>query len=336
MHRAPLLALLAALGGCNGDLPTASFVDKLRVLAVQADPPEVAPGDATTLRALAVEPAQPTVPTAPLSTLWLACRVPPGVTSPLPCGLNAGELDGTALPPACGAATAGELCVLGSDEKVTLTPSVGYLGGDASGTALVTAVVADTGAGAAACLLETARNGGLPVEPDRCVLALKRVTVRDALVPNADGRLEAPNRNPALDRLYLVDEDGRVRSLLDDDAAVPPSTGDTSRHERLTTARAADAAEQRADGTYEALALSWFTTGGAIDGGRATFDPPGCGSQDDCARLPPVSYADTSWTSPTMDRAAGEIDPDGRVRFWAVLRDDRGGVGWIAGAAMIR
>jgi hypothetical protein len=192
--------------------------------------------------------------------------------------------------------------------------------------------VADTGAGAAACLLETARNGGLPVEPDHCVISIKRVTVRD---PLADPTLAPPNRNPRLDRLDLLDENGAVRSLLEPDATVAPSPDDIV-DRTLSTLRAEDAAEQKTDGSFEALSLSWFTTGGKIDGGRSTFDPPGCASQEECAALPPVTGATTTWETPTATRAAEQVDTTGRLRFWAVLRDDRGGVGWLEGNVAVK
>jgi hypothetical protein len=39
----------------------------------------------------------------------------------------------------------------------------------------------------------------------------------------------------------------------------------------------------------------------------------------------------TTWNAPTADKAVTQVDADGRIRFWAVLRDDRGGVGWLEG-----
>ena len=64
-----LISLLLCLGGCSSDLPAASFIDKLRVLAVRASPPEIAPGETTTLDALTVEPLLS--PTALAVLLWL-------------------------------------------------------------------------------------------------------------------------------------------------------------------------------------------------------------------------------------------------------------------------
>jgi hypothetical protein len=334
--RLVLMVVLGLIAGCDNDLPVASFVDKLRVLAVQADPPEVAPGARSKLQVLAVEPARPQGPTAPLSAVWLACRLSPGVSNPLPCGLDQGQLDGTQLPPLCEDATASELCILSTTLDASLTPAGDVLGAEVSTELLVTVVIADTGAGAAACLLDTARNGGIPTEPDRCVISLKRVTVRDPSRADEDHPIAAPNRNPALDRLDLLDEDGTVRSLLAGDATVPASPDGDEVSRKLSTVRQESAAEQKPDGSYEALSLSWFTTGGKIDGGRSTFDPPGCDSQSQCATIAPVTSADTTWNAPTADKAASQVDLDGRIRFWAVLRDDRGGVGWLEGTLGVK
>jgi hypothetical protein len=329
-------AFFACLGGCDNGLPVSSFIDKLRVLAVQAEPPEVAPGAASTLSMLAVEPAHPAAAAAPLSAVWLACAIPPGVATPLPCGLDPGQLDATTLPPSCGSAADGGLCLLSTALDATLTPSTTLLGSAVSTELLVTVAVADTGAGAGACLLDTARNGGLPTEPDRCVISIKRVTVRDPTRSDADHPIAPPNHNPMLDRLDLRDQDGTVRSLLDPGATVPPVADQKTLSRTLSTLRHDDSAEQKSDGTYEAMSLSWFTTGGSIDGGRSTFDPPGCASQDACATTPPVTTADTTWNAPTATQAAAQIDPDGRLRFWAVLRDDRGGVGWLQGGLSVK
>jgi hypothetical protein len=326
-----LLVAAVALAGCDNNLPVASFIDKLRVLAVRAEPPELAPGATTALSVLAVEPAHPVGPTAPLSAIWLACRIPPGVATPPPCGLDGSSLDGTQLPASCGAAASGELCVLATTMEASLTPAPALLGADVSTDLLVTVVVADTGAGAAACLLDTARNSGLPTEPDNCVISIKRVTVRDPLRADAANPFAPPNQNPTLDVFDLVDEDGTTRSLLDGEASVPPAPANQNVSRKLGAVRSASAAEQKPDGGYEALSLSWFTTGGSIDGGRSTYDPPGCASQQECAMSPPADGAPTTWNAPTAATAQTQVDPDGRIRFWAVLRDDRGGVGWLEG-----
>ena len=82
---------LLTVGACSNDLPAASFIDKLRVLAVRAEPPEVAPGETTALDLLAVEPLVRQLDgaaAAPLSAVWLACALPAGTLTVAPCGIG--------------------------------------------------------------------------------------------------------------------------------------------------------------------------------------------------------------------------------------------------------
>lgn len=77
-----LAALLSAgllLGGCPignerytkpRDLSEAWFIDKLRLLAIQAEPPEVVPGETATFTALVVDPNEEAGLTA-----WIACPI---------------------------------------------------------------------------------------------------------------------------------------------------------------------------------------------------------------------------------------------------------------------
>jgi hypothetical protein len=53
--RAALLALACVTSGCAADLTDASLVEGLRLLGVQAEPPEAQPGDAVTLQAWVVD-----------------------------------------------------------------------------------------------------------------------------------------------------------------------------------------------------------------------------------------------------------------------------------------
>jgi hypothetical protein len=311
------LAVAVLIAGCGSDLPSASFIDKLRVLAVRAEPPEVAPGAPTRLGRLAVEPPVPSATDdagalAPLSTLWLACGLPSGVSVPLPCGVG---------PDAPG------FQVIGSDAEVSYTPDGSSLGSDGTGEVLLTVVVADTPGGAAGCLAGVGQSG-LPAEPDRCVIALKRLTVSDPARV-----LAPPNANPSLTSFTVEDSGGAPEPLADASMSyASASYAVAGKAMTLATTRADGAAEIKPDGTYEALSISWFSDGGKIDGGRSALDPPGCSSQADCAKKPPVSGASTSWDPPGA-KPQPTAAPDGTVRFWAVVRDDRGGVNWLSGSA---
>jgi hypothetical protein len=320
-----LVVLPLLLAGCGGDLPAASFIDKLRVLAVQANPPELGPGASTLLRALVVEPAQGSAST--ISYHWLACAAPTGVLSELPCGVSPpGAPAPPQDPPRCADQPSASPCLLGDTPEVTLSPDRGVLGANPSGELLVSVTVADRGAGEA-CLAAIAAHSGLPQDPDHCVVALKRVTVTDP------ARATTPlNANPRLQLLGVRppgDQTSEPIALTEVGATFTFSDGKNPPKRSLTVRRAEDAAELRADGRYEILSVSWFTTGGKIDGGRSSFTPSGCASQSDCPMVPPAMESTTDWEAPT----SSTIDSSGAVQFWAVIRDDRGGVGWLDGSA---
>lgn len=71
--RACALAVVVALGGgcTEADLSDASFVSGLRLLGVQAEPPEVLPGDPVMLTAWAVDTHG-----GPIEVTWSACTLP--------------------------------------------------------------------------------------------------------------------------------------------------------------------------------------------------------------------------------------------------------------------
>jgi hypothetical protein len=345
-----LIALSLAVAGCNSDLPPEWQIEKLRVLAVQAEPPEIAPGASTVLQALAVEPPVPppgSPPPSPLSYVWLACTIPPGVTEQVPCGLSTtrpltgADLGQATPPPDCQAEPGADLCLLGTDPIVRFTAPAGALAGARTTQMLITVAIADTPSGAIGCLVDTANNGGMPVDPDHCVLALKRLTVTSPTTPLSDGTLPVFNRNPQLTGFDLVVPTGDQASLLDGTAEFLPTPDGQSPQAALDAARADDAAELEptfdssgkvTGAQYEALTIAWYTTAGKLDSGRSAFVPDACATQQDCPTTPPPADVTTNWTPPTQGQVT-QLTVDGTVQLWAVVRDDRGGISWLAGTA---
>lgn len=91
-----------ALAACTPDFDPASRVDKLRVLAVQAEPPEIAPVPASgaaaapgraALTSLVLRADFATAPDRETTVLYLACVPTPGDPTPSPCVLLAGLRD---------------------------------------------------------------------------------------------------------------------------------------------------------------------------------------------------------------------------------------------------
>jgi len=317
---------LAASGACSSDLPAASFIDKLRVLAVRAQPPEVTPAQpTTTLDYLAVEPRVPqldggTAP-SPLSAVWLACALPSGTLTVAPCGVGGG-LSATMIPPFCKDEPSAPLCIIGTDPTATYTPDASVLAGAPSAEILLTVAVADTPDGAMGCLLDIANNDGLPTNPDHCVVALKRLTVSTSAAPNA---------NPGFKQFYATTPSGYAIDFGSGGGPWQYAPGEDLASWDIAAIRDDAAAERKPDGTYEALTVSWFTTAGHLDGGRSLYLPPGCNQPSQCETQVPEDGADTLWFAPTQSQASGFLDASGTVDFWAVLRDDRGGVGWTDG-----
>ena len=101
--RAPALVavtLACTAAGCSkSDLSDAAFVDGLRLLGAQAEPPEAAPGEMVTLRAWVVDPHGGSI-----AVTWSACLLPGnGVANP-----------------ACTDGSGDSLVALGSGETLTV------------------------------------------------------------------------------------------------------------------------------------------------------------------------------------------------------------------------
>jgi hypothetical protein len=112
MRRAWALWILAATG-CGPSFPPVSIVSQLRVLAVRSDPPEIRPGDSTTLT---MEYADPKGGGREVSIAWAHCTPPGLVTDILSCK------DPHNLVP------------LGSGPSITVTAPADYLATDPHGS----------------------------------------------------------------------------------------------------------------------------------------------------------------------------------------------------------
>jgi hypothetical protein len=313
---------------------------------VRAEPPEIAPGDTTTLDALVALP--PAIATdggssAP-SYLWLACSETPGQQLPSPCGVTAGgnggpDAFGTAAPPLCDVQPDAPFCLAGDTASVRYTAPAITLAPDEEAQIIITLVVADdTVGGATGCALSAAQSGtGAPVAPpgapedynavDHCIIALKRLTVSHAT---------APNHNPALYNFTLgglsLPDDAARYTVTPEGAASQPlatvrCTGDDGMSLRCPPG---SGAEVEPDGTVEPLYVSWFLSAGSISSSRTSFQPADC--TGDCLKMDVAPDASTDWSPPDTADAA-TYAPTGTIDFWAVVRDDRGGVGWLQGSA---
>jgi hypothetical protein len=90
-----VLAVAAALAAaaCSPEFEAASRIEKLRVLAVQAEPPELDPAGAATLTTLVLRADFATAPARTTTVVHLACVPVPGDPRPTPCVELANLLD---------------------------------------------------------------------------------------------------------------------------------------------------------------------------------------------------------------------------------------------------
>lgn len=338
------LALLRLMGACDIPLPTVWLIDaaptredgsldpngKLRVLAVRADPPEAGPGEVVKLSALVVTHPRsgeralidgqlagtPTVPG--LTARFYGCRLPAEsgtVETEGPCGVTEPRR----------AVGLGELPLLPGPATELRIPDEAVPGD----TVLVTLLVADAAqpGGAEGCRVAARERRGAVPDPNHCVIATKRIAI-------ASGG--ARNHNPELKALYLSTLAGGTVELPATTTAtypqLPAELGEDDRPSLvLAGERADDAVENEPDPAdrerrrAELLTLSLFVTAGTLSNGRATF------LDDDCAQEEPLlcaqrAHALVVWRPPSQ-RAFFEA-PDSLIYFFAVLRDDRGGVSW--------
>ena len=125
MDRKLLLFAALALAACTPDFDPASKVDRLRVLAIRADPPEIEPAAATAaapdraaLTSFVLRPDFASDPGRQTTVVYLACTPTPGDPTPTPCAAFATLTDPTVLlaeaaKGACGSAGAGTPAAIG-------------------------------------------------------------------------------------------------------------------------------------------------------------------------------------------------------------------------------
>jgi len=292
-----LLASMAAFTfGCSNDFAPYSQLDSLRVLAVQSEPPNPLPAEPALMSALTFAPAGQAV-----SHQWSWCPVAARASDSYNCPLDesaAAQFLGAPVPP-FDLGTAPTANLTNPFPVATLTAlcgegvnTGGYSAGIDCADGFPITVVLDVRAGAASL-----RAGFVVRLPASSPPIL--------------------NRNPNFDGLTLGGTElvpGGPVTL----AATPGKPLD------LVARLAADAAELRSipatEGDpgqrLERLALSWFADAGKFDKDRTVFID-GVAPLDQAAVNP--------WTAPKE-----EAWPTGPVTFHVVVRDDRGGVGWVS------
>jgi hypothetical protein len=291
-RQSPLLLCLLALASaaCASDLEKQSEVVKLRVLAIRADPAELVVTDGG-VPPRATFTALAVEPSgAPASVRFALCTDQnPTPSSTLDCP----GTQGVNLPPA-GATSA--VLDLG-DPRFLPVLSASVDGGTPDAGVLHEGVPVVIGFEATAPA-NTGPDGG-PSGADGGPLQIVRGFT--TIVVHDDSR--PANRNPELAALR-IGPDGGIDLAADGGTGVPVDSV-----QRLTPLPAPDAKEPTADGP-EKLGYSFFTTAGSLSSLRST-DTTATGESAD-------TFVD--WTTPAAP---------GPVTLWIVVRDGRGGTGFL-------
>ena len=308
------------LGACPDELPRASLIDKLRVLAVRADQPEVVPGTTVALDALVVGHGD-----TPVTYRWHACLAPERGRGFFGGGAGTGSSGGNSYafdaPLTCAEVYAldpTQALDLGSDAIAALTIPEDFLKAENVALAyglgdfealpdeLIFGITAIAGVNMTVSLEVQAG--------DEVVQTFKRVNV--SLAPDT-------NVNPEPPRFDLRTEDAEetpvpasdtvsVGSCLPDDATLskgtfllrPLDVPDPPTSYSVIAGTTDPDEPFRLIETEEVLFYSFFSTEGIFD--REIIKSTGT--------------PEASWRF--------EEVPSGPIPLWVVVRDGRGGVSW--------
>ena len=289
LPRVGCIALAALLAACPDDLEKQSEVVKLRVLAVQAEPAE-----------LIIDLSKNAFPQTTLTALAVEPSGAPVAMEYALCTVQQQvpppdvDCPGTQGIPLASAGSTAAVLDLGDPRVSALALQLMQDGGIPDGGTASDSFPVLVGFSATAPA-HTLSDGGPPGANGGDLQVFRGLTTVAARAPGAP-----PNQNPAIAALLM----GGVEIAADGTTAAPTRTT-----QRLTPAPAPGSKEV-ADGGVEALGYSFFATAGSISALRST-DTTATGQPSDTS---------IDWTTP---------DAAQPVRLWVVVRDGRGGVGWI-------
>jgi hypothetical protein len=292
-----LALALALCSACSNDFSPYSKLDRLRVLAVRAEPPTPLPGQDCELTALTFSPDN-----EPVSHRWSFCPLSALAKDDYRCPFpEAAAQQVFGISPAYDLGTGDEARFTNDFPIEALS---GYCASGIDTTGFTQAVEC---------------NPGFPV-----TLVLEVATGTDALRAGFTVRLPAStppelNSNPTLTSMLLAEQElsaGTTVVTTEADAVLD-----------WTANLAADAIETRTIPTSEGgggrrlerLTFSWFSDAGSLDQDRTVYID-GETTLEQATR--------NRWTAPS----ASQWPASGTVHLSVVARDDRGGVGWLTRA----
>ncbi len=306
MRHARSLMLLAATAAtsasCGEDFAPFNRLDKLRVLAIQANSSTPAPGETAMLRALVYTPPGEQV----TGWQWSWCPLAGPISAGAPCLITEEELRmlaGPDVPP----------YDLGTAETAELRHAL-----DPQLLMAVCAGAAEQGQLALDC------EGGFPIQVKLVVRGTAGETVA---VSQLRLRLssEGPgNANPVIDGL-VADLPGGPAPIDDTPTVTLPRKEETFLRALVAESHAESYAAVDDEGQpvteRERIVLTWFVETGDTRSERTSFVDGSVTFEE---------ALDNRW-----EPAKVEDFPGDRARIIVVIRDDRGGVSWRSGAVLL-
>lgn len=295
------VAVLAA--GCGSNIKPETLVEKLRVLSIVAEPPEVSPGESTELTELNLDPSRPGGKT---TVVWIGCQPDPfnlgrgacnDVTSALRPTSFADFPPGVSLlgfgPRAGYTVNADLFDVLAPDDPTRQNGTVGQI----LAVTLGEEVKATTTNEEFLALFQRIENREI-----QTLLSVSRVLTTERKVKNTNPRLETllVDGEPFPKNATLLVQQGQKLAL---EPKVPEAAKES--YTLLTPDGPAD--------RTEVIVGAWYSTAGR-------FSEP---------RVDLFSGTVATYTAPGSVEVPDDPVPERRTgKVWLVLRDGRGGQSW--------
>lgn len=301
------ILIILASAACQEPMESISQVTKFRVLGVQAEPPEISPGQGTTLKVLF---ADPTGEGREVSIVWLTCIGSFSPTSDLSEGCE------PVWAPAMSTASQG------GDTYVIPTTAPDILSGLPEDEDYLTVTVITILCAGGELTIGEEPSGEIDALDDLCVGGDGLVAIKAFRVSNSSN----PNKNPFISLLHF-NEQPLAEIGEESEADAGPADGGPSHTgtyvcensygcmegapiQAFLTDDSFQQYEKEEFGeikiTDEDPYISWFVTGGKLSDDRSrTNEAPG-----------PFQV---SWKPPRYG---------GTFEMWAVVHDMRGGLSW--------
>jgi hypothetical protein len=293
------------ISGCFGEMDPVSYISRFRVMGVEAEPPEVKPGEGTVLRVLFHDPANRNV-----TVVWLTCL---GLFSP---GSSAtSEILGACVPVAPPAITEGsdgeatfEIPSTPTDLGLNLDAGIGEQPESVSFTVFVFMCAGEFQDGGLPPMTPGLGDGMWDMDLQAICQGGDTLTATKVVfISNSNN----PNKNPEIkdvlldgepifpDRPHLCGDDGACTSSIKIEAS-------------LTEASFQQYEDQFGDIQEESPYISWFVNSGRVSDDRSRASEPA--DPDDDGH----GYFETTWKP---------RDSSG-TKLWLVVHDVRGGSTW--------